>query len=399
MQQARWIDNLVFRASFGLQGNIDKNTSPFLLGTYTTESILPGWSEDMIDINYAPNKKLRWEKTQSVNAGFDFAVLNQAINLSVDYYYRKGTDLIALRMLPLETGFTSMSVNWASMENKGVEISLSTRNITTNNFSWYTVFNFAYNANKVLHENILEQQTTPGREGYPVGAIFALKTAGLDDNGNMTFYNPKGERVSLKELYRLKDESGIGIASSDVTPAEERSFYSYIGTQDAPYTGGFINTFSYKNWELSANFSLTCGGYVRTQPTYDILQPDYGKNYNRDVLNRWTPENKNTIFPAFITPANPEEYSWYDSKTIWRDLDIWVKKLNYVRLQNLRLGYRIPELVTKRLGMNSATVALEGRNLFVFGSGYNNFLDPESMSNPFAAPVPKSVTFSLSLNF
>lgn len=129
MQQAKWVDNLVFRASYGLQGNIDKNTSPFLLGTYRSESILPGVSEDVIIINSAPNKKLRWEKTQSVNAGFDFSVLNQAINLSVDYYYRKGTDLIALRMLPLETGFTSMNVNWASMENKGVEISLSTRNI------------------------------------------------------------------------------------------------------------------------------------------------------------------------------------------------------------------------------------------------------------------------------
>lgn len=156
MQQAKWVDNLVFRASYGLQGNIDKNTSPFLLGTYRSESILPGVSEDMIVINSAPNKKLRWEKTQSVNAGFDFSVLNQAINLSVDYYYRKGTDLIALRMLPLETGFTSMNVNWASMENKGVEISLSTRNITTKNFSWYTNFNFAYNGNKVLQENIPE---------------------------------------------------------------------------------------------------------------------------------------------------------------------------------------------------------------------------------------------------
>ena len=190
MQQAKWVDNLVFRASYGLQGNIDKNTSPFLLGTYRSESILPGVSEDVIIINSAPNKKLRWEKTQSVNAGFDFSVLNQAINLSVDYYYRKGTDLIALRMLPLETGFTSMNVNWASMENKGVEISLSTRNITTKNFSWYTNFNFAYNGNKVLQENIPEQQTTPGREGYPVGAIFALKTAGVNkETGNMMFYN------------------------------------------------------------------------------------------------------------------------------------------------------------------------------------------------------------------
>lgn len=248
MQQAKWVDNLVFRASYGLQGNIDKNTSPFLLGTYRSESILPGVSEDVIIINSAPNKKLRWEKTQSVNAGFDFSVLNQAINLSVDYYYRKGTDLIALRMLPLETGFTSMNVNWASMENKGVEISLSTRNITTKNFSWYTNFNFAYNGNKVLQENIPEQQTTPGREGYPVGAIFALKTAGVNkETGNMMFYNPEGEKVTLKELYRLKDEWGIGIASSDVTAAEERTFYSYIGSSDAPYTGGLINTFSYKN--------------------------------------------------------------------------------------------------------------------------------------------------------
>lgn len=230
MQQAKWVDNLVFRASYGLQGNIDKNTSPFLLGTYRSESILPGVSEDVIIINSAPNKKLRWEKTQSVNAGFDFSVLNQAINLSVDYYYRKGTDLIALRMLPLETGFTSMNVNWASMENKGVEISLSTRNITTKNFSWYTNFNFAYNGNKVLQENIPEQQTTPGREGYPVGAIFALKTAGVNkETGNMMFYNPEGEKVTLKELYRLKDEWGIGIASSDVTAAEERTFYSISG--------------------------------------------------------------------------------------------------------------------------------------------------------------------------
>lgn len=272
MQQAKWVDNLVFRASYGLQGNIDKNTSPFLLGTYRSESILPGVSEDMIVINSAPNKKLRWEKTQSVNAGFDFSVLNQAINLSVDYYYRKGTDLIALRMLPLETGFTSMNVNWASMENKGVEISLSTRNITTKNFSWYTNFNFAYNGNKVLQENIPEQQTTPGREGYPVGAIFALKTAGVDkETGNMMFYNPEGEKVTLKELYRLKDEWGIGIASSDVTAAEERTFYSYIGSSDAPYTGGLINTFSYKNWELNVNFSLTFGGYVRTQDRKSVV--------------------------------------------------------------------------------------------------------------------------------
>lgn len=398
----KWMDNLAFRVSYGIQGNIDKNTSPFLLGKYIVDNILPGGSEHMIDINSAPNKKLRWEKTQSVNVGLDFSVLNQAINLSVDYYYRKGTDLIGKQMLPLETGFVSTNINWASMVNKGVEVSLSTRNVATKNFSWYTNLNFAYNNNKVLREAIPEAQTIPGREGYPVDAIFAIKTAGLDEEGYPLFYDKEGKKVTLKELYRLQDPFGLGFTvNSDVTPAEERSFYSYIGSQDTPYTGGLINTFSYKNWELTANLSFNLGGYVRTTPSYNFINFDRGQNVNSDILDRWTPENTDGRLPALITSEKrADEYYWYDQKSeIYKNLDIWVKKLNYFRLQNLRLGYRLPEKITKSLGMGSASVAIEGRNLLVFGSSYKNFLDPESMYNPYAPPIPKSITFSLNLNF
>lgn len=398
----KWMDNLAFRVSYGIQGNIDKNTSPFLLGKYIVDNILPGGSEHMIDINSAPNKKLRWEKTQSVNIGLDFSVLNQALNLSVDYYYRKGTDLIGKQMLPLETGFVSTNINWASMVNKGVEISLSTRNVATKNFSWYTNLNFAYNNNKVLREAIPEAQTIPGREGYPADAIFAIKTAGLDEEGYPLFYDKEGKKVTLKELYRLQDPFGLGFTvNSDVTPAEERSFYSYIGSQDTPYTGGLINTFSYKNWELTANLSFNLGGYVRTTPSYNFINFDRGQNVNSDILDRWTPENTDGRLPALITSEKrADEYYWYDQKSeIYKNLDIWVKKLNYFRLQNLRLGYRLPEKMTKSLGMGSASVAIEGRNLLVFGSSYKNFLDPESMYNPYAPPIPKSITFSLNLNF
>ena len=398
----KWMDNLAFRVSYGIQGNIDKNTSPFLLGKYIVDNILPGGSEHMIDINSAPNKKLRWEKTQSVNVGLDFSVLNQAINLSVDYYYRKGTDLIGKQMLPLETGFVSTNINWASMVNKGVEVSLSTRNVATKNFSWYTNLNFAYNNNKVLREAIPEAQTIPGREGYPVDAIFAIKTAGLDEEGYPLFYDKEGKKVTLKELYRLQDPFGLGFTvNSDVTPAEERSFYSYIGSQDTPYTGGLINTFSYKNWELTANLSFNLGGYVRTTPSYNFINFDRGQNVNSDILDRWTPENTDGRLPALITSEKrADEYYWYDQNSeIYKNLDIWVKKLNYFRLQNLRLGYRLPEKMIKSLGMGSASVAIEGRNLLVFGSSYKNFLDPESMYNPYAPPIPKSITFSLNLNF
>lgn len=401
MQNAGWMDNMVVRASYGLQGNIDKNTSPFLLGNYTVGSVLPGGSEHIINIGSPPNKKLRWEKTQSFNAGFDLSVLNQVFNLSVDYYYRKGTDLIGSLNLPLESGFEIGTINWASMSNKGVEIALTTRNVTTKNFSWYTTFNFAYNQNKVLKEDVRDNETRPSREGYPVGAIFAYKTAGLDNEGYPLFYNKEGNVVTLKEFYKLKDELGLGFTtSSDLSIPEERDLYTYIGSTDAPYTGGFINTFTYKNWELMANFSLNFGGYVRTPPSYNITNYDFGQNGNRDVLDRWTPNNTNTIYPAIIkNDKRLEEYYWYEGHNIFKQMDIWVKKINFMRLQNLRLGYRIPELLTRKLGIGSATLAVEGRNLFVLGANYKNFLDPESMENLYAAPVPKSITFSLNMNF
>ena len=402
MNAPKWMDNLALRLSYGLQGNIDKNTSPFLIGKYDYVSILPGNSEESILIQGAPNSKLRWEKTTSYNLGLDFSVLNQAINLSVDYYYRKGTDLIGNKMLPLENGFNYMTINWASMKNKGIEVNLQTRNITTKDFSWYTTFNFAYNQNKVLKVMTPDNQTTPSLEGYATGAVFAIKTAGIDkETGRIMVKDKEGNKVTLEQLYGLKDEWGIGFYSYDVTPAQEREFYSYMGTTDAPYTGGLMNTFNYRNWELNLNFSYNLGAHVRTTPSYSITSFDPGRNTNKDILDRWTPENTDGKFPAMLSRNHlPADYSLLsDRNDIYRSLDIWVKKLSYIRLQNIRIAYRIPSEWLQKLNIGGATVGLEARNLFVFGSNYKNYMDPESMSNQYATPVSKSVTFNLNLNF
>ena len=400
-ENAKWMDNLVIRASYGLQGNIDKNTSPYLLGKYQSNAnpILPGNTEDMIVVNSAPNDKLRWEKTHSVNVGMDFAVLNQAINLSVDYYYRKGVDLIGMQMLPLETGFTSTNINWASMTNKGIEIALSTRNIHTKSFMWTTTFNFAYNQNKVLKEAIREDATYPSREGYPAGAIFAFPYAGIDENGQMTFYNKETGKVeSMKEFFKIQE---FGFGAYDLSNEELRNKYEYIGTADSPYTGGFNNTFTYKAWELGINCIFNAGGYVRVQPSYSLTSFDRGQNTNRDILNRWTPENPNGTMPALVdSNTDMDAYFFLDGAVNpYAYSSLWVKKQNYMRIQSIRLGYELPFDLIKKLGISQATVALEGRNLFVFGSSYDNYLDPETMGNPYAQPIPKSFTFSLNLNF
>lgn len=404
ISQQKWIDNLALRFSYGLQGNIDKNTSPFLVGTYDNVNILPGYgNEESIIINNAPNSKLRWEKTASYNLGVDFSILNQAVNLSVDYYHRKGTDLIGSKMLPLENGFTSMSINWASMKNEGVEVNLQTRNITTKDFSWYTTLNFAYNQNKVLKVMTAKDQTTPSLEGYPVGAIFALKTKGIKkETGQILLEDKDGKAVTVEEMFKMTD-TGSGDASYNigVDTEQQRNMYSYAGTSDAPYTGGFLNTFTYRNWELNINFSYNIGAHIRTSPSYSITDFDLGRNTNRDILKRWTPDNPNGTLPALATQnTNPADYYLFSSRRdIYNSLDIWVKKLSYARLQNLRLAYRFPSEWANKLNIGGATVAIEARNLFVISSNYDNYMDPESMGNLYSTPMPKSVTFNLNLNF
>ena len=396
MKNVTVINHLGLRASYGLQGNIDKNTSPYLIGIYDQTTILPGNSEDAIRPSSAPNPDLRWEKTQSANIGMDLSLWDNIISLSVDYYYRKGTDLIGLRMLPLETGYTSTTVNWAQMENEGVEVALTTRNIHTKDFTWFTNLNFGYNDNTVLRETVAENAIKPSREGYSVGAIFAYKTAGLDDEGYPLFLTQDGRKVTATEFFKLNNAG-----ASTLSAEEQRNLYSYIGSTEPKVSGGFMNTFKYKRVTLGINCIFNFGMYVQTTPTYDPTNYDRGLNSNRDILNRWTPDHTNTTLPKLMTENDGRtgEYLRYKEQNLFRELDIWVKKQNYFRFESIRLGYELPEKWLKPVGIKCASVSLEGRNLWVIASNYHNYLDPETMGNPYAAPIPKSFIFGLNVNF
>lgn len=395
MKNATAVDNLSIRASYGLQGNIDKNTSPYLLGTYKRYTILPNNPETVINAGSAPNPDLRWEKTQSVNAGVDMAFFKNAITLSVDYYYRKGTDLIGMRMLPLETGYASTTVNWASMENRGVEVALTTRNIHTKDFTWFTNLNFGFNDNKILQETVAENATYPGREGYPVGALFAYKTAGLDDEGYPLYVTKDGRTVTATEFFQLNNAGG-----SRLSAEEQRAQYTYMGSTDPKVSGGFTNTFTYKRLTLGINCIFNFGMHVRVTPSYSPTNYDRGLNTSRDILDRWTPDHTDTMYPKLMTSGErPGEYTRYTEFSTFSYLDIWVKKQNYFRFQSIRLGYELPEKWMKHIGVKSATVSLEGRNLWVIASHYHNYLDPETMGNPYAQPISKSFIFGLNVNF
>ncbi len=420
LRRVEWINDLNLRASFGIQGNIDKNTSPYLIGRYDRKSLM-GISEYVIDAETAPNPSLRWEKTKNVNVGLDLLLFNGIFNFTVDYYYRRSSDLIGLKMLPLETGFSSTTINWATMENKGWEFAISTRNIWSKHFHWTTQLNIGLNNNKVLRETVSENATYPSREGYPVGALFALQTAGLDNQGYPLFIDKTGNTVTLTELLKLNE-----YGASTLTAEEQRSLYTYMGTTDPKVSGGFINTFEWKNWTLGINFTFNLGMKVRTTPSYNITSYDRGLNTNRDILNRWTPTNTgspsstsvnsdnpiinilnrltqantSSPLPALINDTDrPAEYVQYHDLNLYNMLDIHVRNCNYIRLQSLRLAYKFDMPWLKRIGITNASLSVEGRNLFVIASNYDNYLDPETMGNPYAQPISRDIIFGISLGF
>ena len=396
LRNVKWLSELSLRASYGIQGNIDKNTSPYLIGTFQKTTILPGSVETVISAETAPNPDLKWEKTSNINLGLDLALLKNRIHLSVDYYYRKSTDLISSRKLPLETGFAYTSVNWASMKNSGWEIGLNTQNIKTKNFSWTTSLNLGFNTNEVLNETVAENSTYPGREGYPVGALFAYKTAGLDSDGYPLFVAKDGSIQTATEYFQLNR-----FGASTLTAEEQRNLYTYMGSEDPKCSGGLINNFEYKNWQLGINFMFNIGMKVRVQPSYSPTYFDRGLNTNHDILNRWTSTNTNTDMPALMvnTTERAAEYTHFSEYSTYSMLDTWVKNCTYWRLQSLRLGYKLPKEWLQKVGINSASVSLEGRNLLVFASNYDNYLDPETMGNPYAQPIARSIIFGLNVNF
>jgi len=403
MENLDFISELRLRASYGLQGNIDRNTSPFFIGQYENTTILPGNQETTIGVVNPPNDKLRWEKTTNVNFGMDLGLFRNRINLTVDVYNRKGTDMISMRETPLETGFGYTMVNWGEITNKGFEIALTTRNINNKNFKWSTTINFAHNKSNVLQENVSENSTLPSRVGLPVNAVFALKTAGFDEAGNPMFWKGN-EKISAKDFFKLYDLFGDFFpgeqAESNLTNAEMRSLFTYIGDRDPKFTGGIINTFKIYNFDLNISAAFNYKQTIMSTPPYRGMEVDAGRNYTQAILQA------GNNMPGITSPIMGDDDSWMVNKwfagnraNTYSLLDIWAKEVSYLRITSIRLGYNLPSKFTDSIGIKGLKLSVEGRNLFVISNGYNGYFDPETYGNIYAQPIAKSVTMGLNVSF
>ncbi len=406
MRNIDWLSNFKIRASYGLQGNIDKETSPFVKGEWNTTGFFSGQNIPSITVLSPPNKYLRWEKTSTTNIGFDLGLFDNRINISFDGYYRYSKDLINAKAIPHENGFNFVNLNWAEVSNKGWELSFSTLNIKSENFTWHTDFNIAQNISKVHRINTPDNDLFPSLEGYPVNAVFGIQTAGLDENGIMQFKNQEGKTVSMQEFYNLK--TGIwGDVNSGYSAKEFRKLFTYMGDMEPKFTGGFINRFKYKNFDLSVSSSFFIDRTVRITPFYNPTQVDPGINYTKQTQQIWSESNKSGIYPRILGRNMNNEtmdmaYNWidsYDASRSYNYYDIWIKKISYLRINSIRLGYTLNNDMLKNRYISSVRFNVEARNPFVISTNHDGYFDPESYGNIYSQPISKTISFGINVSF
>ncbi len=405
LRDSRTISTFKLRGSYGLQGNIDRNTSPFLTGAYSNTSIL-GITESTINADGAPNPLLRWEKTSTVDLGLDFGLWNNRVNFTFDVYQRKGKDIIGVRELPYETGFSLTNINWAEVSNKGFEFSLMTTNIDKEKFRWTTTFNIAANRSNIDKVHAGRYQFLPSGQGYPINAVFGINTAGLDANGLPQFYDATGNIVSAEEFYKISDPWGIGYVTSEHFDNNTfSSLYTYMGDRDPKYYGGITNTFNIGNWDLNIAASFNIEQTVLGRPWYNFTAVDRGLNTSSEILNAWTVDNTNTNLPriigAYTVPGQEIVYNWFNNfdPDTYSNFNTWIKKVSFIRINSLRLGYTLPSAMLQSTGIKNLRLSLEGRNLLVFGTKHNGFFDPETYGNIYAQPIQKAVVFGINVGF
>ncbi|MDO4228445.1 MAG: SusC/RagA family TonB-linked outer membrane protein [Capnocytophaga sp.] len=401
LRDNKYISFLRIKAGYGMQGNVDRSTSPFIKGVYDNVTIA-GLTVPTISISRPPNEYLRWETTHNYDLGIEASFFDQRVRISAEFYRRISKDLLGNRDLALETGFSSSLVNWAEMTNKGYDLTLSTENIRTPKFRWNTTFTLSRNTNVVNKVQAPLNSIYPSLEGYPVNAVFVFKTNGLDANGIPIFVDKNGNSAaSAVEFFNVDTTKRYGL--SKYTNEEIANLMTYAGSSDPEFVGGFTNTFRYGNFDLTVASNFVINQTVTRTPPYAATTIYRGSNMSREVLNAWTPENTNTTLPRIIGSSTVTQYDYYvmngltNVPQIYNNLDIWTKKMSYLRVSSIRFGYNLPDDLVKKLSLKSLRLSLEGRNLFVISKDYTGYFDPETYGNIYAQPIQKSVSLGLNL--
>ncbi|QEH41419.1 SusC/RagA family TonB-linked outer membrane protein [Chitinophaga sp. XS-30] len=369
MKDISWLNSLSIRSTYGLGGNVARTVGPYLQARSTFFSEANATATDII---YPPNKLLRWERTATTNVGIDFTVLNNRVSGSIDYYIRNTTDLLGEKAIDPTNAFPSALINYGSLNNKGIELALNTRNIVKQHFTWSSTLSISFNKNRMTEINTLGETylvLTGGygvnRIGYPMDAVFSFRSAGLDPtNGSMRVYDAAGKVVTNY------DQTGTIVANmTDINGLV------YSGTLRPKYTSGFTNSFSYKQLSLSIMI-IANGGHVMRDVVPALNYGSLNRNVDARAMNFWRQpgdENIPGMAPAPDLKGNGGSYY----TLIWYASDQNVLKADFVKVRDIALSYNFAPMLSRIKKLSSAKLTLQVQNPFRW---VNNSvgIDPEA---------------------
>jgi hypothetical protein len=389
MRKVKWINSLAIRTTYGITGNAP---NPGIAASQDIVRALasvnfPG-GQGMVIANPA-NRKLSWERTETINLGLDFSVLNNRIGGSIDVYRKNTTDLIGLLPLNPFTGYATITGNFGDLVNNGVEISLNTVNIQKRDFTWRTVLNLAYNKNHITAIRAsapiatgLQQELAQFVQGYPAFSVFSYRFAGLDTLGDPTIF------LADKSISKLPNAALAG----DLV---------FSGTFQPVWSGGFTNSFTFKDFTLTANATFNMGHVIR-RPVNTFFSGRLAHNgpasWNvtplQEFNNRWRQpgDERITNIPSYVS-NNALNQSRRNTR-YYTSGDINVINASYIKLRDITLIYKVPQKILKRINTEALTLRLQMNNVMLWRA--NKFgIDPEFIGNlPFNQ---NSFTFGLNI--
>lgn len=384
------ISDFKIRTSFGTTGNQEIGQYQSLSTLYSLNylfgnNVVTGFASQRI-----PNKNLGWETTFQYDAGFDLAVLNNRLQFTIDYYYKKTKDLLLNVEIPWTSGYATSLQNFGSVSNKGVEFGLKSKNLQ-GNLSWNTDLNVSFNRNKVLTIGEGATSYISGnyiiKVGEPLGTFYGTVTDGILQLGEESSKGALTGNANPKAGDRLyKDINGDG----QFTTANDRTL---IGNAQPDFIFGISNTFSYKGFDLSFLIQGTVGNDLLNINRQNLEMFTGQQNASIDALDRWTATNPSKLYPrAKLDPA-----------PIFSDQ--FVESGSFARLKSLQLGYSFPKEWLKNAHITNLNLYLAAQNLLTWTS-YKGF-DPEVTSGSNVQigtdagiyPAAKSVSLGVSLTF
>ena len=387
MEKADWLNNLKLRLSYGKAGNEAIGVYETLAKMSNAALTMDGQSATALyPSSRMGNSGLGWETTKTFNIGIDFGFLNNRINGNIDFYTSTTTDLLLQRNLPKVSGYSNVYMNMGKTANKGLEITINSKNIVTKDFTWGTNLVWSWNKNEIKDLYGDEKSDIGNRWfiGEPISVIYDYEMVGIwqkdeIERGDHLNWDPQAQPGDVK----LRDVNGDG----KIDPNDDKTIQ---GQTTPKWIGGLTNTFTYKNLSLSI-FIQTVQGLKRNNSLLGTASDEMGRRNSPTEIGYWSESNPSNEFRSLSKTSNRWGYGFPCDAS-------------FTRIKDVTLSYQFPAQIINALRISALTVYASARNLATFTSWKG--WDPEAditqrgwggYENNY--PMTKSYVFGLNVTF